>query len=322
MEREKDSSSPRHNSSEPRSLLKTLAYAFSGALFGLFLSRLETPQRQPVDSLSPKVEPQNKNDSEQIRSSLLSESPPSPQTAEQTCKCCHHKTPKWKIFVDWTMLLATTGAFIAAAIYAGLSRHMWHEMQNQTCVQREATINAERAWIGLEEPPQVEVSSLKQKTYTAQIHMNIKNFGKGPALNVFTDSRMALHGHVEETLAISCDLISPFVGLHPNRPVSSNEDITKHQWGQLIFPNQQLVTAISTAGESANVLGQEVFIVGCIVYKDQFEHPHWTKFSFSTGAYLTNVVRDAESFRHLYISSANNYTDDAEKKPSCPVTDP
>jgi hypothetical protein len=69
-------------------------------------------------------------------------------------------------------------------------------------------------------------------------------------------------------------------------------------------------------------LGKEVFIVGCIVYKDQFEHPHWTKFSYSTGPRLSNVVREAASFDHLYVSSANNYTDDAEKKPSCPVTAP
>jgi hypothetical protein len=192
------------------------------------------------------------------------------------------------------------------------------EMHRQTCLQQQASINAERAWVGLDGPPQVEVGSLKQKTYTAQINLNIKNFGKGPALNVFTGSQIALHGHVAETLTATCNLIFPFVGLQPTGPVTSSEDITKLHWGQLIFPNQPLLTGTNIVDESTDVLGQEVFIVGCIVYKDQFEQPHWTKFSYSTGPYVTQVVRDAASFRHLYISSANNYTDDAEKKPACP----
>jgi hypothetical protein len=192
-------------------------------------------------------------------------------------------------------------------------------MQQQTCIQREGAINQERAWVGLSQTPQIDIGSLSQPQFNAQINLQLRNFGKGPAFNVFSDSELAVHGHVEETLTTTCNLIFPFVGLTPTRPVGSSEDVSKHQWGQMIFPNQDpLNNGNSWTAKSSDILGQEVFVVGCIVYKDQFERPHWTKFSYSTGPFITQVVRDASSFRHLYVSSANNYTDDAEKKQSCP----
>ena len=195
------------------------------------------------------------------------------------------------------------------------------EMQAQTCIQREASINAERAWIGLEGTPQVEISSLREKQFSSEIKLALKNFGKGAAFNVFSGSRFATHGHVIDTITSTCNLIFPFVGLKPSSPVSGIEDIANQQWGQVVFPDSSpFIAGHDTTGESSSLLGQEVFVVGCIVYKDQFGHPHWTKFSYSTGPFTTDVVRDASSLHHLYTSSANNYTDDAEKKQSCPVT--
>jgi len=221
------------------------------------------------------------------------------------------------------MFLATVGAVAAASIYAGITHHMWEEMQKQTCVQRESAMNSERAWVGLNQTPQIEITPLTQKEFTAQIGIQLQNFGKGPAFNVFAQGEFAVHGHVKETIETTCNLIFPFVGLKPTKPVSSNEDLSKNQWGQMIFPNQiPLNTGNSWSGNSADILEQEIFVVGCIVYKDQFQRPHWTEFSYSTGPLLTQVVRNASSFSRLYVSSANNYTDDAEKKESCPVTQP
>jgi hypothetical protein len=193
------------------------------------------------------------------------------------------------------------------------------QMQHQTCIQQQAAINAERAWVGLAQTPQVDTGSLNQKRFTADIGLSLKNFGHGPAFNVFAVGRFATHGHVQEAITSMCNAIFPFVGLKPTVPVTSSESIQGTQWGQILFPDQPpFATSTSWGGESSEIIGQEVFIVGCIVYKDQFGSPHWTKFSYSTGPFTTQVVRDASSFRHLYVSSGNNYTDDAEKKPSCP----
>ncbi len=194
------------------------------------------------------------------------------------------------------------------------------QMQRQTCIQQQASINAERAWVGLAGTPQVEVSSLQQQKFTANIQLTLQNFGKGPALNASAGGQFALHGHVQEVQNATCNLIFPMVGLKPTAPVASNlgDLLTKTQWGTIIFPNQPVTESVASQGKSADILNQEVFLVGCIVYRDQFEEAHWTKFSYSTGPFVTQAVRDASAFRHLYTSSANNYTDDAEKKQSCP----
>lgn len=221
----------------------------------------------------------------------------------------------------WTesaTVVLTLGTAVAAFWSAYIFNRQLHEAHQQTCLQQQAAMNAERAWVGLSSTPQVSISSLKQKQFNAEIALELKNFGKGPALNVYSLSLFATHGHVQEQITTACNLIFPFVGLKPTSPVQPSSDLSKAQWGALVFPGQPpFIQGHSTIGNSADILGQEVFIVGCIVYKDQFETPHWTKFSYSTGAFATHVVRDASSFRHLYTSTANNYTDDAEKEASC-----
>ena len=249
-------------------------------------------------------------------SSIEARTPVSEQASQRSYYC-------WSLVVQVFTFLAATGAAGAAIYYGWVTTRMWGEMQTQTCIQREASENAERAWVGLADPPRVTVTSLSAKTFQSQTKLDIENFGKGPALNVFSGSFFALHGHVLNAIESSCNLLFPFVGLKPSWPVSSSTDISKEQWGMVLYPNQPpFVNEHDSNGKSSDYIGQEVFVVGCIVYKDQFGHPHWTKFSYSTGPYVTQIVRDASAFQHLYVSSANNYTDDAEKKPSCLVTQP
>jgi hypothetical protein len=270
-----------------------------------------------MKSIPPETQPTKPSDEGSSFLPPATQAPPPPPGPENSWKCCHHKTPWWKIALDVGMLLSAVGAVVAATFYAGMSHSMWREMQTQTCIQREASINADRAWVGLAGTPGAQVSSLKQKEFTAQILLGLKNYGRGPALNVMASSGLATHGHVQDTIAASCNLIFPFVGLRPSNPVSFSGDVSKTQWGEILFPGESFSTGTNTQGDSADIVGQEVFVVGCIVYKDQFRRPHWTKFSYTTGAYASDLVRDASSFRHLYMSTGNNYTDDAEKKPSC-----
>jgi hypothetical protein len=249
--------------------------------------------------------------------------PPTRQQCEITCDTKRDWIDKTTLGFEFVGLVVLIVYTIATVIYACITHRMWNEMQMQSCIQREASINAERAWVGLEGSPQVEATPLREKKFNSTIKIALKNFGKGPAFNVFSGARFATHGHVLDTITSTCNLIFPFVGLKPSSPVYGSEGITNQQWGSVIFPDSPpFIAAHDTTAESASVLGQEVFVVGCIVYKDQFRNPHWTKFSYSTGPFVTQVVRDASSFQHLYTSSANNYTDDAEKKQDCPVTKP
>lgn len=85
-------------------------------------------------------------------------------------------------------------------------------------------------------------------------------------------------------------------------------------------PNQTYGTNVVTGLDLPNAIGKETYIVGCTAYRDQFSEPHWTKFCYNTGDFAKDVVKDASSFKHLYLCNANNYTDEAEnKQPSCPV---
>lgn len=223
----------------------------------------------------------------------------------------------------WLTAIFAGGLLIITSKYAYYTFKMWGEMQTQTCIQRETRINSERAWLGLDIPPQVEVDSLKQNQFRARIILSVRNFGKGPALNTEAVGSITTHGHVAGQLTSNCDLLFKMVGIKTVNPVySSDEDMPKLEWGDMLFPNQPFREIIQTSGNSADVVGKMAYIVGCIVYKDQFGNPHWTKFSYDTGPYAADVVRDPSSFKHLSISGANNYTDDAEKKPSCPVTQP
>jgi len=120
-----DSSSPSQKQDEPRGLLYIL-FAFFGFLVGRSFSKLRTPDNNAAYSIAPKSQPDEQNNRfDRLMTPVAPKISPTPPDTENACKCCHHKTPLWKIVLDVGMLLATPGAFIAAAIYASISYRMW-----------------------------------------------------------------------------------------------------------------------------------------------------------------------------------------------------
>jgi hypothetical protein len=142
-------SSPSQNPEEPSGLLETLVAAFSGVLLGLFLSKASAPIQESKNSRRPTTQTDDTSQNAEAGFPLTAIVPPTPETSEFSCKPWHHKTPWWKIILDVGMLLATAGAFGAAGYYAHISKKMWVEMQEQSRIQRNASINAERPWIKL-----------------------------------------------------------------------------------------------------------------------------------------------------------------------------
>src|SRR5271166_5874883 len=144
---ETDPSSPSQDSQRPRGLLDILVAVLWGVLFGAFFSKLRTPVQE---SIRPKEESRDKGHRSEELSGFSPQIPPTPTYPENPCKCCHHTIPWWKIILDVGMFIAAAGAFGAAGYYAHITEKMWTESQRQTCIQREAAINAERAWVGLD----------------------------------------------------------------------------------------------------------------------------------------------------------------------------
>jgi hypothetical protein len=328
-------SSPSQNPDEPSGLLKILGAVSSGFLFGWFLSQFKTPIQESIETIHPQDSTTNQiKCGEDVTSSpvrVIVDSPPPPHAPDKEQRAKDHRRERrerWILVANWATALVALGLLIVTAKYAAYTYQMWREMQQQTCIQRNAAMNAERAWVGLDGTPSVEIGLLEdRKRMGAAINFTVKNYGKGPALSVMAGARIVPSGTdnrhvVEDALESTCDLLSPFVGVKPTRPVSSDEDLMKHQWGHVVFPNQPFGTGTVTTIDLPKMIGKEVYVVGCIVYRDQFSEPHWTKFCYNTGDFAKDAVKDTASFKHLYMCNANNYTDEIEKKPpACPVTE-
>src|ERR1019366_10556958 len=135
----------------------------------------------------------------------------------------------------------------------------------------------------------------------------VRNFGNGPALKVMAapiiiaiDSSSSLDKEVQS----SCNLIFPFVGLKPTQQVSSFENISQQHWRQVIFPGQSLTVASEDGNNFTNALGKGAYVVGCIVYEDQFSDAHWTKFCYNTGDFANDAAKDASAFGRLHICNS------------------
>ena len=247
-----------------------------------------------------------------------------PEEHREIARCCD-QSPWWKILLEWLTFAAAIAAAIAGTVYAGISDRIRQEMQVQTCIQRQLATASERAWVALDGPPQLSgVTTMSSARFNAYVEIALRNFGKGPALNVFVGVRFATHEHVQEIQTAACNSVFPLIGLNPTTPVNSNDQETpKTHWGLVLYPNQPaFIQKINYAGESRALNGQQKVLVGCIAYKDQFGSPHWARFSYNTAPYAAQAVRSVTSAPHLYISLENNYTDDIEMKESCMATRP
>jgi hypothetical protein len=125
----------------------------------------------------------------------------------------------------------------------------------------------------LDGPPKLAgVTILSNARFNAYAEIALRNFGKGPALNVFVGVRFATHEHVQEIQTAACNSVFPSIGLKPTVPASSNDQETsKTHWGLVLYPNQlPFIQKINYAGESSALNGQQTILIGCIAYKDQF----------------------------------------------------
>jgi hypothetical protein len=190
-------SSRHQNSDGPSSLLHTLVAVFSGVLFGLFLSKFKTPPHQSINSIAPNADSEDENNKPRNLPPLQSQIPPSPTNAENTCKCCHHKTPWWKIALEIGVFAATVAAVVAPSVYARITYKMWQGMQSQTKTARQQLELSERPWIKiidvktLGNNPLIPAFSFQgfghgvfpqgTKQATFQLRISMKNIGHSPA---------------------------------------------------------------------------------------------------------------------------------------------
>jgi hypothetical protein len=200
-------------------------------------------------------------------------------------------------FHDRVTLILSLGGFgvlvtytIATIVYASITSHMWKEMQTQTRIQRDAAINSERAWVGLDGP--VKTDALQATpTFAIGGHYNVRNFGHGPALKVFPyaipvwDTEKVDYMNVAKTACAGP--IGFATGTLPGQP-------NPGPMGYMLFPDQLHPEAVGQGiWQGAGVPPIKHFwFIGCIAYIDQFKALHWTRFCVEPPYTVRNPSKD------------------------------
>jgi hypothetical protein len=274
------------------------------------LSKLRTPPQQPTKSISPNAKADDKND---CGRDLSTQIPLDPNSSENRCKCCHHKIPWWKTALDVGMFLATSGAFIAAAVYAGITHKMWKEMQEQSSIQRKVFTNTQRPLLGVDGRPiitkPVEIAGESGKRVArVETVMYVKNFGSQPAMHLGFNSRIFVPGNFEtmddyfKLLNVEADVACKMADLS-----------TVNKKGPYLFPNNthfELEDSSVQEGKKDDFTWQ-FKIIGCISYWDDIsETIHHTRFCFKSGLNSpTGRIDTITSKDVLYACEENQTTD-------------
>jgi len=192
------------------------------------------------------------------------------------------RTKKTKPEWAWAIIksLLEAGGIAAVVWYACVTNSMWKEMQRQTKIQRDASINQERAWVGLNGSVITDVLQAMPKVRIGGRY-SIENFGHGPALKVFPNSMPVWEykgADYRKTAEMVCVPAIEFAtGTVPYGPGVSNPG----PMGYTLFPGQIHDEQIGDGpweGEGLTKPMQHFWFIGCVAYLDQFKAVHWTRF--------------------------------------------
>lgn len=244
-------SSPPQNPDEPSGLLKTLASVFSGVLFGLFLSKLNTPH----DDSKRTVNTQDNAGEESVdrhdlayRSARTMTAMEPPQPPPHQYYPTDERRDRYSRWVFWVQLLTLIALIVYAAFTYGLLCETHKSVQQ---ADNNFRID-QRAWVTISEIP---VDSKKDGDWT--VHLVFKNTGRTPAKN-FTikvvGEPVAKGGKIiaEECFLPGHGVIAPEGIFHSNLNVSGQYD-----WNSV-----------------------ELVVHGRVNYDSIFGHGHWTNFCY------------------------------------------
>lgn len=180
------------------------------------------------------------------------------------------------------------------------------QMQMETKIQRETGINAERAWIGLDNPITISGITVKGDTVAIKGYYSIKNFGHGPAVKVIQSSDFVgdpsnLNITANEA-QFRCDSSVKFAtGTVPMVPPFKQPGA----FGYTLFPNQAHSETIDYTGPATTLRFFQ--FIGCVAYIDQFKAVHWTRFC------MQRRPGDPAPIPRLDFCSLFNDSDDSDK---------
>ena len=187
--------------------------------------------------------------------------------------------------------ILTLGAVVA---YAVVTYRMWCEMQQQTRLQRDAGINTERAWVGLDGPVKTAILQASPR-FAIGGHYEVKNFGHGPALKVFAsaDPVWDSESNVDYMNVAKSSCTGPIefaTGTLPHPPGTPNP--APGPMGYILFPGQSHTEDVGPyQGQTVPPL-KHFWFIGCVAYLDQFKSLHWTRFCVESPYTVPNPTKD------------------------------
>ena len=258
------------------------------------LTPIKKPPQRAEGGISPTTNSKQENEGGDSLPAFKPQVIPTPTNAKDSCYCCHQKTPLWKIILDWLTFLGVVGTVAAATWYACITHEMWKEMQTQTKIQRQASINSERAWVGLDGPIKTEALQATPK-FVIGGHYEIKNFGHGPALKVFPSAVPVWdsEGNVDYMNVAESSCAGPIefaTGTLPHPPGTPNP--APGPMGYTLFPGQSHPEEVGPWQGQAVPPLKHFWFIGCVAYLDQFKSLHWTRFCVESPFTIPNPTKD------------------------------
>jgi|GEM_PF-2497290 len=243
---------PSQSSDEPPSLLRTLGVVFSGVLFGLFLSKLQTPVSDSHSSDETQNNPTYKRrDRDEFTDvSFRTRLPPvePPQASPHHYDANDERRDRYNRGIFWLQLLTLIALVVYATFTYGLlceTRKSVQQADNNFRVDQ-------RAWVTISDIP---VDSKKDSDWT--VPLVFKNTGRTPAKNF--------------TIKV--------VG----EPVAKGRKTTLEEH---ILPGHGVIAPEGTFHSNLNVSGSydwntvDLVIHGRVNYDSIFKQVHWTNFCY------------------------------------------
>lgn len=209
---------------------------------------------------------------------ITSQVPQPVKVSDTTCKCCHHKTPWWKVLLDWLTFFAAISAAGAATWYACITRNMWGEMKTSNYLAKTQWEAEHRPWIGLTDITLSSVRFDSKSPSSISTHlegtMRLENFGNYPGFGANTE--------LEQVFPLPQDQWAKSPLGKPPKVMFTCPDQEKFiQGGEVVFPSRSFLSPFQNdmnwGWKGRNVEVPHVWLLMCISYSDgRHQEPHHT----------------------------------------------
>jgi hypothetical protein len=178
-------------------------------------------------------------------------------------------------------ILAVIGVFALVVYHGQLSvmQRQLDEMKESTKAAKasidltnESLLRDKRSWVGISTDPVPMllrfVIDPKSRNYEIQWYFLIHNFGPGVAINVVENFEVANKHTLNKSFAETCEIAEKHYGKRTDSDIHD---------GYVLFPGQQIGVPGTELGNMEQLHSDgAAYVVGCILYEDQFGKRHKT----------------------------------------------